>query len=97
VLDAALEGFPRERSTGVLNIRIGLATDSHVRAGREMAREIRVGGKSAIVTAVHSDSIFQGQSEADHRVTAPDPNGILYFMFAAPAREAQNVGRFSPR
>ena len=65
------------------------AADPRMRAGREMPREIRVGGKSAIVTTLYSDSIFQGQTEADRLVTVAHPNGMLYLVFVAPDSEGQ--------
>ena len=65
------------------------AADSHMRAGREMPRQISVSGKTAIMTTLHSNSIFQGQTEVDLLVTVPHPNGILYIVFVAPASESQ--------
>jgi len=65
------------------------AADPRMRAGREMPREIRVGGKSAIMTTLYADSIFQGQTEVDRLVTVAHPNGILYLVFVAPASEGQ--------
>ena len=65
------------------------AADSRMRAGREMPKEIRVGGKSAIVTTLYSDSIFQGQTEVDRLVTVVHPNGMLYLVFVAPDNEGQ--------
>jgi hypothetical protein len=61
--------------------------DPRMRAGREMPREIKVGGKSAIVTTLYSDSIFQGQTEVDRLVTVAHPNGMLYLVFVAPDSE----------
>jgi Zn-dependent protease with chaperone function len=63
--------------------------DPRMRAGREMPREIRVGGKRAIVTTLYSDSIFQGQTEVDRLVTVAHPNGMLYLVFVAPDSEGQ--------
>jgi hypothetical protein len=65
------------------------AADPRMRAGREMPRETRVGGKSAIVTTLYSDSVFQGQTEVDRLVTVAHPNGMLYLVFIAPDSEAQ--------
>jgi beta-barrel assembly-enhancing protease len=65
------------------------SADPRMRAGREMPRETRVGGKSAIVTTLLSDSIFQGQTEVDLLVTVAHPNGILYLVFVAPESEGQ--------
>jgi Zn-dependent protease with chaperone function len=65
------------------------AADPRMRAGREMPRGIRVGGKSAIVTTLYSDSIFQGQAEVDRLVTVAHPQGILYLVFVAPDTEGQ--------
>ncbi len=65
------------------------SADPSMRAGQEMPKEIKVGGKSALVTTLYSDSIFQGQTEVDRLVTVAHPNGILYVVFVAPAREAQ--------
>ncbi|MBZ5562893.1 MAG: M48 family metalloprotease [Acidobacteriia bacterium] len=63
------------------------SSDPRMRAGREMPREIKIGGKNAIVTTLYSDSIFQGQTEADRLVTIPHPNGMLYLVFVAPDSE----------
>lgn len=65
------------------------AADPRMRAGREMPRESKVGGKSAIVTTLYSDSIFQGQLEIDRLVTVAHPNGMLYLVFVAPDSERQ--------
>ncbi len=65
------------------------SADPRLRAGREMPREIRVGGKSAIVTTLYSDSILQGQTEVDRLGTVAHPDGILYLVFVAPDSEGQ--------
>jgi hypothetical protein len=67
------------------------SADPNMRAGREMPREIRVGGKSAIVTTLYSNSIFQGQTEVDRLVTVAHPNGLLYLVFIAPDSEGPYV------
>ncbi len=67
--------------------------DPKMRAGRELPKEIRVGGKSAIVTALYTDSIFQGQTESDRLVTVAHPNGIFYLVFIAPDSERQYVDK----
>ncbi len=67
------------------------SADPRMRAGREMPKEIRVGGKSTIVTSLYSDSVFQGQTEVDLLVTLAHPNGILYIVFVAPESEGQNA------
>ena len=65
------------------------SADPRMRAGREMPREISLGGKSAIMTTLYSDSIFRGQTEVDLLVTVAHPNGILYIVFVAPESEGQ--------
>jgi len=65
------------------------SADPRVRAGREMPRETRVGGKSAIVTTLYSESIFQGQTEVDLLVTVAHPDGVFYFVLVAPENEGQ--------
>ncbi len=65
------------------------AADPRMRAGREMPKETRVGGKNAIVTMLHSDSIFKGQTEVARVVTVAHPNGMLYLVFVAPESETQ--------
>jgi len=67
--------------------------DPGMRAGREMPVEARVGGKSAIVTSLYTNSIFQGQTELDRLVTLAHPNGILYIVLIAPDSERQYVDR----
>lgn len=67
------------------------AGDPSMRAGREMPVETRVGGKSAIVTSLYTNSIFQGQTELDRLVTVAHPNGIFYVVFIAPDSERQYV------
>ena len=63
------------------------AGDPSMRAGREMPREIRVGGKNGIVTTLQANSIFPGQIELDRVVTVAHPNGIFYLVFIAPESE----------
>lgn len=65
------------------------AADPQMRAGREMPREIRVGGKSAIVRTLYAVSVFQGQTEVDRLVAVSHPNGIIYFVFISPDSEGQ--------
>ena len=65
------------------------SADPRMRVGPEKPKEINVGGKSALVTTLYSDSIFQGQTEVDRLVTVTHPDGILYVVFVAPASEAQ--------
>jgi beta-barrel assembly-enhancing protease len=63
------------------------SADPRMRAGREMPREVRAGGKTAIVTTLYSESMFPGQTEVDRLVTVAHPNGILYLVFVAPESE----------
>jgi hypothetical protein len=67
--------------------------DPSMRAGREMPAETRVGGKSAIITSLYTNSIFQGQTELDRMVTVAHPNGIMYIVLIAPEGERQYVDR----
>jgi len=67
--------------------------DPSMRAGRDMPVETRVGGKSAIITSLYANSIFQGQTEVDRVVTVAHPNGIMYIVFIAPDSERQYVDR----
>lgn len=69
------------------------AGDPSMRAGRELPVETKVGGKSAIVTSLYANSIFQGQTEIDRLVTVAHPNGILYIVLIAPDSERQYVDR----
>lgn len=69
------------------------SADPAMRAGREMPREIRVGDKNAIVTALYSNSISQGQTELDRLITVAHANGILYLVLIAPDRERQYMDR----
>jgi len=69
------------------------SADPRMREGREMPREVTFGGKSAIVTTLYSDSIFQGQTEVDLLVTVAHPDGILYIVFVAPQSEGQYANR----
>ncbi len=63
------------------------SADPRMRTGQEMPREVALGGKSAMVTTLYSDSIFQGQTEVDLLVTLAHPNGILFIVFVAPESE----------
>ncbi len=65
------------------------AADPRMRDGRVMPKETGVGGKNAIVTMLHSDSIFKGQTEVDRVVTVAHPNGMLYLVVVAPESETQ--------
>ncbi|MEN6536356.1 MAG: M48 family metallopeptidase [Bryobacteraceae bacterium] len=67
--------------------------DPSMRAGREMPVETRVGGKSAIITSLYTNSIFQGQTELDRMVTVAHPNGIMYIVLIAPESERQYIDR----
>jgi hypothetical protein len=67
------------------------AGDPKMRTGQEMPKEIRVGGKNAIVTALYTDSIFQGRTELDRLVTVAHPNGVFYLVLIAPDNERQYV------
>jgi len=92
----AIQGYYRPK---VANPSLWQATDEFVsqlrsadprmRAGPEMPREVTFGSKSAIVTTLHSDSIFQNQTEVDLLVTVAHPDGILYLVFVAPESEGQ--------
>lgn len=69
------------------------ASDPAMRAAPEMPREIRVGGKTAIITGLHSASVFQGQTELDRIITVAHPDGLVYVVFIAPESERQHVDR----
>ncbi len=69
------------------------ASDSAMRAAPEMPREIRVGGKSAILTGLYSNSVFQGQTELDRIITVGHPNGLVYVAFIAPEGERPYVDK----
>ena len=73
---------------------------NHARRGLPHASRARdagddqVSGKTAIVITLHSDSIFQGH---DLLMTVSHPTGIFYFVFVAPASEAQYAMGISSR
>lgn len=69
------------------------ASNPQMRSGREMPKQIRVGGKDAILTELFSDSVFQGQTEMDRLVTVAHPNGIFYVVLIAPESERQYVDK----
>ncbi len=69
------------------------SADPRMRTGREAPREVVFGGKSAIVTTLYSDSIFQGQTEVDLLVTLVHPNGIFFIVFVSPESEGQYANR----
>jgi hypothetical protein len=69
------------------------ARDTRLRAGREMPREIRLGSRTAIVTTLHSDSMFEGETEVDRLVTVAHPRGLFYVVFVAPESEGVTAGR----
>lgn len=69
------------------------ANNPKMRAGSQMPKQIRVGGKDAILTALYTDSIFQGQTELDQLVTVAHPNGIFYMVLIAPDSERQYVDK----
>lgn len=64
-----------------------------MRAGPETPREIKLAGRRAIRTMLHSDSIFPGQTEVDLVVTTAHPEGILYLVLVAPESEAAYANR----
>ena len=65
------------------------AADPRMRAGRDLPKVITLGGRSAILTTLYSDSIFQGQTEVGLLVTVAHPNGIFYVVLVAPESESQ--------
>ncbi len=69
------------------------SADPRMHAGRDMPREVKIGGKSAILSTLNSDSMFQGQSEVDLLVTVAHPNGVLYLVLVAPESESQYANR----
>ncbi len=69
------------------------ASDPKLRAGREMPREVRAGGKSAILSTLNSESIFRGQTEVDLVITLAHPDGMMYVVLVAPEGEAQYANR----
>lgn len=69
------------------------SVDPRLHTGTGQPKEIHVGGKSALVSILYTDSIFQGQTEVDRLVTVNHPDGILYVVFVAPASEAQYANK----
>jgi beta-barrel assembly-enhancing protease len=67
------------------------SADPRMRTGQEQQREVNFSGKSAIVTTLYSDSVFQNQTEVDLLVTLAHPNGIFYIVFVAPQSEGRQA------
>jgi len=72
------------------------STDPACRAGQDLPRETRVGGKDAILTALNSNSIFQGQTELDRLITVSHPNGILYLCSLRQTASGNSGPSFRP-
>ena len=69
------------------------SADPRMRAGRETPREVAFSGKSAIVTTLYSDSIFQGQTEVDLLVTVATERGPLHRLCRARERRTVRESR----
>ncbi|MCC7175405.1 MAG: M48 family metalloprotease [Bryobacterales bacterium] len=69
------------------------SSDPGMRVGPETARQVRVGGKDAILTTLRSASIFQGQTELDQLITVSHPDGVFYLVLVAPESERQYADR----
>jgi hypothetical protein len=50
-------------------------------------RNIKVSGQQAILTTLHSQSPYRGETEVDALVTVPRPEGLFYLVFIAPQSE----------
>ena len=69
------------------------ASDPQMRQGPEMPREIGAAGKRAVLTTLHTDSIFRGETEVDLLITLPYAEGIMYVVFIAPQSEGQYASK----
>ena len=52
-------------------------------------RNGQVGGEQAILTTLHSQSPYRGETEVDVLVTVPRPEGMFYMVFIAPAERVE--------
>jgi predicted Zn-dependent protease len=55
------------------------------------AKRINVNGQEALVHALRSQSPYKGETEQDTLVTMVRPEGLLYLIFIAPAKDAPNL------
>ncbi len=58
---------------------------------KQRAKLIKVGGQDALVTAMYSQSPYKGETEHDTLVTVARPDGLLYLILIAPAKDEQNM------
>jgi hypothetical protein len=54
-------------------------------------RRIKIDGQDALVTAMYSQSPYKGETEHDTLVTVARPDGLLYLIFIAPAKDEQSL------
>jgi hypothetical protein len=58
-------------------------SNAAMRSARE-ARKIEVGGRTALLSTLHSRSPYRGEQEVDALVTVARPEGLFYMVFIAP-------------
>ncbi len=58
---------------------------------KQKAKLIKVSGQDALVTAMYSQSPYKGETEHDTLVTVARPDGLLYLILIAPAKDEQNM------
>jgi Zn-dependent protease with chaperone function len=57
--------------------------------GAQRSRRVRINDQDALVTTMSSQSPYRGETEHDTLATIARPDGLLYLIFIAPARDAQ--------
>lgn len=55
------------------------------------AKIVKVGGQDAMVTPMSSQSPYKGEAEHDTLVTVARPDGLLYLIWIAPAKDEQKL------
>lgn len=59
--------------------------------GNQKPKLIKVNGQDALVTAMFSQSPYKGETEHDTLVTVARPDGLLYLILIAPAKDEQKL------
>ena len=61
--------------------------------GNQKPKSIKINGQDALVTTMFSQSPYKGETEHDTLVTVARPEGLLYLILIAPAKDDRNCSR----
>ncbi len=66
-------------------------TNPGLEVGNQKPRRIKLNGQDALVTTMFSQSPYRGETEHDTLVTVARPDGLLYLILIAPAKDEQKL------